>query len=311
MFSRRHPYLYFLLVLASVLSSAAVVLSLVLLAVIHGVGIGDAFQSAGGQQVGVIEITGVIWDAGDTLEALKDFRDDEEVRAIVVRVDSPGGGVGPSQEIYREIRKTREKKTVVASLGAVAASGGYYVAAGADKIVANPGTITGSIGVIMGFPNYEELMKKIGLAAVVVKSGRYKDIGSPVRGITPGEEEILETLTHEIHAQFIQDIVDGRGLEFERVRDLADGRIFTGKASLASGLVDRLGNIEDAIEWAGRLGGIEGEVTAVYAREKHRSVVDYLLMNSRLKTMVMQWMHPPLKADAILDPSAHRAGNPQ
>jgi len=150
---------------------------------------------SGEDQVGVIEITGPIRGAREILDELKRFRESDDIRAIVVRIDSPGGGVGPSQEIYREIRKTREEKQVVASLGSVAASGGYYIAAGAGKIVANPGTITGSIGVIMGFANYEELLKKIGLVPVVVKSGEYKDMGSPVREMVPRERKILEALT--------------------------------------------------------------------------------------------------------------------
>ena len=145
---------------------------------------------SGGEKVGVIEIPDVITDAKATLKALKRFRENPSVRAIVMRIESPGGAVGPSQEIYREVLKTVKTKKVVASLGSVAASGGYYSAAGADGIMANPGTITGSIGVIMGFANFQELLKKIGLVPVVIKSGEFKDVGSPVREMTDSERQI-------------------------------------------------------------------------------------------------------------------------
>jgi len=304
MFSRRHPYLYFLLVFFSIFSAAAVVISLVILMGIRGAGLGGVIQS-GEDQVGVIEIIGPITGAREIIDELKRFRESDDIRAIVVRIDSPGGGVGPSQEIYREIRKTREEKQVVASLGSVAASGGYYIAAGAGKIVANPGTITGSIGVIMGFANYEELLKKIGIVPVVVKSGEYKDMGSPVREMVPKERKILEALTRKIHRQFVRDIVNGRGMDLEQVESLADGRIFTGEESLSMGLVDRLGNLEDAIEWAGRLGGIKGEISAVYAKDKKLPFLEYLLMHSRLKVMLERFLRSELRAEFIYDPSVY------
>ena len=246
--------------------------------------------------MGVVEITGAISDARETVADLKRFREDDAIKAIVVRIDSPGGVVGPSQEIYREIRKTLEKKRVVASMGSIAASGGYYVAAAADKIIANPGTITGSIGVIMGFANYEELLRKIGLAPVVVKSGEYKDMGSPVRKMRPEEREILEGFAGKVHRQFIRDIVAGRNMDLQHVESLADGRIFTGEESKGLGLVDRLGNLEDAIEWAGRLGGVEAEIKAVYSREKKRSLLEYMLMDTDLKSVLHRLLLPDVQA---------------
>ena len=182
-----------------------------------------------GERVAVIEVTGVITDAKETLAALKRFREDKSIKAIVVRIESPGGGVGPSQEIYREIRKTIKQKKVIASLGAVAASGGYYIAAGTEGIVANPGTITGSIGVIMGYTNFQQIFQKIGLVPVVFKSGQFKDMGSPVREMSEQEKKILQGFVDKIHHQFVKDVAEGRKMAVPKVGALADGRIFTGE----------------------------------------------------------------------------------
>jgi len=219
----------------------------------------------------------------------------------VIRIDSPGGAVGPSQEIFREIRKTSKSKKVVASMGSIAASGGYYIAAGTDGIVANPGTITGSIGVIMGFTNYQKLLSKIGLVPIVIKSGEYKDMGSPVREMKPEEKRILKEFARKIHRQFIQDIVEGRKMEKAKVKSLADGRIFTGKESKELGLVDRIGNLEDAVEWAGRLGGIKGKISTVYAREKKFSLINYIT-DSSAKALLNRITDPSLSADYLYLP---------
>ena len=271
MFSRRHPYLFFLLVFSSIV--AVTTIGIILL---FAFSIKDPdFEF--GEKVGVIEITGVIADAKNTIHNLKIFREEDSIKAIVIRIDSPGGAVGPSQEIFREIRKTSSSKKVIASMGSIATSGGYYIAAGADGIVANPGTITGSIGVIMGFANYQELLRKIGLVPIVIKSGEYKDMGSPVRKMKEEEHKILQDLAKKIHRQFIMDIVEGRKMDQAKVESLADGRIFTGEESKELGLVDRLGNAEDAIEWAGRLGGIKGKILTVYARDKKISLLRYIV----------------------------------
>ncbi len=275
MFSRRHPYLFFLLMLSAVVAFATLGLGLL---VIWGTSDSDliAFDRSG-EKVGVIEITGFIAEAGDILGNLKRFREEESIKAIVVRIDSPGGAVGPAQEIFREIGRTVQSKKVIASMGTVAASGGYYVAAAADGIVANPGTITGSIGVIMGYTNFQQILKKIGLVPVVFKSGEYKDMGSPVRDMSDEEKKILQEFVAKIHRQFVEDVAAGRKLEPEKIGKLADGRIYTGEEAKALGLVDRLGNLNDSIEWAGRLAGIEGKVTAVYAREKKLTFIKYLM----------------------------------
>lgn len=271
MFSRRHPYLFFLIIFSAI--NAVFIISISALFVFGRDGSGLDF----GEKVGVIEITGVIKESGSVLNSLKQFREDDSIKAIVLRIDSPGGGVGPSQEIYREVQKTVKVKKVVASMGAIATSGGYYVAAGADGIVANPGTITGSIGVIMGFTNFEAILKKIGLVPIVIKSGVYKDTGSPVRPMLPEEREMLQQFVEKIHSQFVKDVASGRNLEQKMVEALADGRIFTGQDAMTYKLVDRLGNLEDAIEWAGRMGGITGEISTVYAKKKELPLLKYLL----------------------------------
>jgi len=251
-----------------------------------------------GEKVGIVELTGFISDAKNVIHQIKRFREDDAIKAIVIRIDSPGGGVGPSQEIFTEIRKTVRKKKVVASMGAIATSGGYYVAAGADGIVANPGSITGSIGVIMGFTNFQQLLQKIGLVPIVVKSGEYKDIGSPVRKMTEDERKIFENFVNKIHQQFVKAISDGRKMDPSEVEPLADGRIFSGEEAKSLGLVDRLGNLEDAIEWAGRMGGIKGKISAVYAREKKFSLLKYLADIS-FQSLLNRTINPHFYADYV------------
>ncbi len=297
MYSRRHPYLFFLMVFASI--AAVTTLGLTGLFLLGG----DRADFEFGEKVGVVEITGVIVDARDAIDQIKQLRAEDSIKAIVVRINSPGGAVAPSQEIYREIRKTVSKKKVIASLGSVAASGGYYIAAAADGIIASPGTITGSIGVIMAYTNYRALLDKIGLVPVVVKSGVFKDTGSPVREMTAVEKKLLEDFTTKIHRQFVKDIVAGRRMDPAKVEALADGRIYTGEESKSLGLVDRLGNIEDAIEWAGRMGGIEGEVTAIYVGKDQFSLLDYLLGTS-LKEFLVNFLKGELTAEAMYRPDA-------
>jgi protease-4 len=228
-----------------------------------------------GEKVAVVHVTGMIVDASSTIEELKDYSKDASVKAIVLRINSPGGAVAPSQEIYKEILKVKKKKKVIASMGAVAASGGYYIAAPADRIVANAGTLTGSIGVIMELPNVSGLMEKIGIQTQVIKSGRHKDLASVFKSLTPQEREILQEVLDDVHYQFIEAVSTARGMKFEEIKKLADGRIFTGKKALELGLVDELGNMEDAIMIAGKLSGIEGEPDVVTKKEKF-SIFDML-----------------------------------
>jgi len=228
-----------------------------------------------GEKVALVNVSGVIMDSSGVVEELKKHAKDSSIKAIVLRVDSPGGAVAPSQEIYQEILKVKEKKKVIVSMGSVAASGGYYIAAPADKIVANAGTLTGSIGVIMEIPNFQGLMEKIGIEAQVIKSGKHKDIASVFKSLKPEEKEILQSVLDDVHDQFIRAVSDGRGMDFEEARKISDGRIFTGRMAKEAGLVDELGSLEDAIALAGQLSGIKGEPEVVRKEEKF-SLVEML-----------------------------------
>ncbi len=221
-----------------------------------------------GDKVALVRIEGPIIDSKNAVDEIKDYTKDPSIKAIVLRVDSPGGAVVPSQEIYEEVRKATAKKKVVVSMGSLAASGGYYISAPASRIVANPGTLTGSIGVIMEIPNIEGLMNKVGVKTEVIKSGRHKDMASMFRGIGREERVILQDVLDDVHDQFIKSVAEGRKMLPEDVRKIADGRIFTGKQALAAGLVDELGNLEDAIKAAAKLSGIKGEPEVVSKKEK-------------------------------------------
>lgn len=233
-----------------------------------------------GEKIGVIEMTGIIVASKTTIEHIIEFRNNPSIKGIVLRVDSPGGGVGPSQEIYEEIKKTVAVKPVVVSMGSVAASGGYYVSAPVNRIFANPGTITGSIGVIMEFTNVQELFGKIGLKNQVIKSGEHKDIGSPVRPMTDSDRQILQSLIDDTQEQFVAAVAEGRKMSVADVEPLADGRVFTGRQALAVGLVDELGNLQDAISAAGRMAGIDGEPRVVYPPQEKPGVFQYLIQES-------------------------------
>lgn len=228
-------------------------------------------------KIGVVPVEGIIADSKEITEQLDDFGKDDSIVAIVLRVDSPGGGVAASQEIYDAVIELKKKKKVVVSMGSVAASGGLLVACAADKIVANPGTITGSISAIMQFANVEELMKKIGLKSSVVKSGQYKDIGSPLRDMTPEEKLIIQDLVDDIYNQFVDVIVKERKLPREKVVAIADGRVFSGRRAKELGLVDYLGDMASAARLASKLAGKDGQYDLVYPSKKRTSVFDYML----------------------------------
>ena len=223
-----------------------------------------------GDRVGVIRIEGVILDAQATISELKRFAENPSVKAIVLRIDSPGGGVVPSQEIHDAVQRVRSKhnKAVITSMGTVAASGGYYIAVATDRIMANSGTLTGSIGVIMEMANVEGLLKKIGVEGIVIKSGRYKDVGSPLRKMSDEERALLQSVMDDVHQQFIEAVAAGRGLDRAVVQALADGRIFTGRQAKASKLVDELGDLDDAIQLAADVAGIKGEPKVIEPRRR-------------------------------------------
>jgi len=230
--------------------------------------LGRPSQFTFGDKIAVVEIQGVITQSSAAIEEIHQYLEDGGVKAIVLRIDSPGGGVGPSQEIHREVLKAKQQKKVVVSMGSVAASGGYYIACASDLIVANPGTITGSIGVVMEFTNLEELLKKIGVKGVVIKSGEYKDIGSPFREMTVDERKIMQDVIDNVNQQFIQAVAEGRKLDRNKVAGIADGRIFTGEQAQRLGLIDRIGNLQDAIDITAQMVGIEGKPTILYPRQK-------------------------------------------
>src|SRR5258706_4675002 len=225
----------------------------------------------GGDSVGVLQIEGAINDSHDPIESLKQFGETKGIKAVVVRIDSPGGSVAPTQEIYEEIEKLRKKKPVIASMGGMAASGGYYIASACDQIVANPGTLTGSIGVIMELGNVEELMKKIGVQGYSIKSGANKDIGSPLKPLSPEGRAILQGLVNNVHGQFVAAVAKGRRMSEEKVRELADGRVYSGEQAKGLGLVDLLGNMEDAVALAAKRVGIKGTPQTVYSRAEQKS----------------------------------------
>jgi protease-4 len=221
--------------------------------------LGEA-PSLRGPRVALVVVDGVITDSREIVDQLERAQRDPTVRAVVVRINSPGGGVAASQEIHGQLTKLRTAhgKPVVASMASVAASGGYYVASASDRIVANPGSITGSIGVLMQIPNVSGLLQKIGVRSVVIKSGEHKDLASPTRELTEGERRLLQEVLDDVHDQFIEAVMKGRKLTREKVAGLADGRIFSGRQALALGLVDELGDLQDAIQRAGQLAGIPG-----------------------------------------------------
>lgn len=258
-----------------IIGGTAVFLTLAIIVVFNLLGISSGLSI--NKKIGVIPIEGIIADSRNILYQLDKFEKDPTIEAIILRVDSPGGSVGPTQEIFHQVRKTIRTKKVIASMGAVAASGGYYIAAAADKIVANPGTITGSIGVIMEFFRFEELFKKIGVHLEVIKSGEFKDVGSPHRELTERDRELLLEVITDIKNQFVEGVATGRGMPVEKVREIADGRIFTGDRAKKLGLVDVLGNFQDAVDLAKKMSGIKGEADLVYPEKTRPSLLDIIM----------------------------------
>lgn len=239
-------------------------------------GSSSSLPGVGSDKVALVKIEGLLVTSENVVEELNDYAEDGSIKAIVLRIDSPGGGVVASQEIYNAVKNARKAgKKVVVSMGSVAASGGYYIAAAADKIVANPGTLTGSIGVIMEFASVEKLLEKIGVKGMVVKAGQYKDIGSPFRDMTDQEKKLLQGVIDDVHAQFIDAVAEGRNLPAAEVKAIADGRIFTGRQALALKLVDRTGDLTESIKLAGTLAGIKGKPRIV-EKKKKIPFLDYL-----------------------------------
>ena len=267
---RRHPVIFgiFLLFL--------IVTVFFLLVYVLGLSSEDGRSFALDNKVGIVKVEGFIGDTRDIVEQLNQFGKDDAIKAVILRIDSPGGGVASSQEIYAAVTDLKKKKKVITSMGSLAASGGYMVACATDKIVANPGTITGSISAVMHFANAEELLKKLGLKASAVKSGKFKDIGSPVREMTAEERALLQELVDDIYDQFLDMVARDRNLQKENLRKIADGRIFTGRQALKLGLVDYLGDMGYAVTLAGEMSGIKGKPEVVYPKKKGSRFWDYL-----------------------------------
>ncbi len=287
---RKHPVFFGMLLL--------IALGVAFYLFFYGVGAhsGKTKSFSLNDKIGVVSVSGIITDSAEIAEQLEEFGRDDSVIAVVLRIDSPGGGVAASQEIYDAVLALKKQKKVVASMGSVAASGGLLIACSADKIVANPGTITGSISAIMQFANVEELLKKIGLKASAVKSGKYKDIGSPLREMTPEETKIIQELVDDIYNQFVDVIVRDRKISREQVLSIADGRVFSGRKAKEYGLVDHLGDMKLAAGLASRLAGKDGNnYDLVYPRKKRTSVFDYLMesaanqLTRSLKEKIENW----------------------
>jgi len=268
---KRHPVLFGLLLLSLI----GVLFFFLVYSMSSVQGEKTAFISK--DRIGVVPVKGVIIDPKPVNDVLEKFGKDDSIKAVVLRIDTPGGGVGPSQEIYEKVQWLRKKKTVVASMGSMATSGGYYVACGAEKIIANPGSLTGSIGVIMHFTNVEDLFKKVGLRSSVIKSGKYKDAGSTFRDMTNEERDLLKALIDDVHEQFVEVVSANRALDKETVKGFADGRIFTGRQAMGLKLVDELGDLDHAAGVAATMAKLEGKPELVYPKEERRSVWRYMM----------------------------------
>lgn len=233
-----------------------------------GEGSKEIVTTGHGEKIGVVELAGVITSSEEVVRQIKKYREDKSIRGILLRVDSPGGAVVPSQEMYEEVRKAREIKPVIVSMGSLAASGGYYVSVGASRLVANRGTLTGSIGVVGEFLQLREAMDKLGIDVKTIKSGKLKDAGSSTKKMNSDEEKYFQTLMDDVHRQFISVVEQERKMKHKDVVEIADGRVFTGEQAVTLGLVDTIGTFEDAIKIAGDLAGIDGEPSLVREREK-------------------------------------------
>lgn len=269
------------IVIGVVISGTLLLFLAIMFIFIYGALQGEQFAIVGGDRVAIVEVFGTITSPYDVIRQLKKYGEDGSIPSVVLHINSPGGGVAASQEIYEEINKLREKGVkVVASMSAVAASGAYYIACAADTIVANPGTLTGSIGVIFEWPILSELMRKLGVKLEVIKSGDMKDVGSIGRPITRREREMLQSVVDDTYNQFVEVVSRERGLPIEDVIELADGRIFTGNQARDLGLVDVIGNFEDAIQIAAEMGGIEGKPKTI--KERVRRVSWWELLTERM-----------------------------
>ena len=283
--------------LRSFLRFSAGLLAVMVLLAVGSALLPDRWKSPSGE-IALVRIQGMLMDSQNIVRQLSNYRHNPNVRGIVLRIDSPGGAVAPAQEIYNEIMKLKaDHKTVYASMGTVAASGGYYIACAANYVLANPGTLTGSIAAVMAFSNIEELTDKIGIKPIIIKSGKYKDVGSPLRGMKPEERKLLQSVVDDVHQQFVQAVAKGRGLPVSEVNEIADGRIMTGQQALTLKLVDEMGGLEKTIELLAKKIGVEGRPKVIEEKEK-TPFFDWLLQSSlpsRLAATLMPASLPSLQ----------------
>jgi protease-4 len=252
----------------------------------------DRWKSSSGE-IALVHVNGMLMDSRDIVRQLSDYRQDPQVRGIILRIDSPGGAVAPAQEIYSEITKLQaDHKTVYASMGTVAASGGYYIACAADYVLANPGTLTGSISAVMAFNNIEELTKKIGIKPYIIKSGKFKDAGSPLRAMTPDEQKLLQDVVNDVHEQFVQAIAKGRDLPLAEINKIADGRIMTGQQALKLKLIDEVGGLEKTIDLLAKKLNVVGRPKVIEQKEKV-PFFDWLLQGSLSSGLAQTLMPSP------------------
>lgn len=295
--SRRSVYTNLAVAVISLMALSGIVLA-VLMAVRGGAGGGVGL----GGRIAVLDVSGTISDDSRLLEQLREYRRDRSVRGFVVSINSPGGVVAPSQSIYSALKQLRDKdeRPVIAAIGGVGASGGYYVALGADSIFALPGSITGSIGVIMEFPDASGLMEKVGVRMQTVQSAEHKDVGSPFRPLNPGDRAILDSLVQDVYDQFVTVVAQERKLSPAVVRQLADGRILSGRQAMRHRLIDRLGNIDAAVAAAGRMAGLGDEPRTVRPREKRATLWDVLFGRAAVQSLMQRWVPTPASAATVL-----------
>lgn len=282
----KHWILLISIVLLGV-SAMLVIFAFAMVAGDDGSGGGSFF---GKEKLAVVEIKGGIFDPKDTLDELNRVYKNDDLKVLLLRIDSPGGAVSPSQEIYQAVLRVKEKKKVIVSMGTVAASGGYYIASAADKIVALPGTITGSIGVLMDYTNVEQLLDFLKVHAEVLKSGKMKDVGSPLRSLTPEEREYLQGILDDMHRQFIEAVAKGRNLPVADIEKLADGRVYTGEQALKLKLIDELGGQQTAIEAAKKMMGWTEDPELFYPKKKKPGLVE-LLSDGQAESRLMQLIY--------------------
>jgi protease IV len=265
----------------------------------------ETIVSGSGEKIAVVELKGPITASDEFVRQVKKYREDRSVKAILLRIDSPGGGVVPSQEMYEEVKKTRDGgKPVVVSMGSLAASGGYYVACGASKLVANRGTLTGSVGVISEILQLHDALNKLGIDVKTIKAGRMKDAGSPTRKMTDQDQQYFQQLIDDVHRQFIEVVRVERAMTKEKVESLADGRVFTGEQAVANGLADTLGTFEDAVAVAAGLAGIKGQPSLV-KEVRHRTFWDGLLgeVGESVKDLKQEVLDRPILSYRFTNPN--------